>query len=299
MSIKKQNGIIDSEGNSIQFIPPEPEGDTLGGINASDVAQITQNASDVHDLQLQNLLNVNMSTLSKYGITCTNNGDGTYTFNGTATAETRFTIMSTEEFANKMPSGEYKLVGCPQGGDYQNKYCIEIWNATSSKGYRDVGDGIVFLYANGDNIAFHVLVRANTVMNNLVFKPMITRDLTATYNDFKPFNQSLVQGQEITNLNNTLASLPTAPFFVGKVTDSRVVRLPHTLGNWCCGLLVSNVGNFGNIIVHFKFIGSNSANITYIEGNSSCSLAITIQGDELIIQVGSSYTLHSIALIMA
>lgn len=52
-----------------------------------------------------NLLNPTLETSSKNGITCTNNGDGTYTFTGTATAETDFTFSTI-----KLKYGKYKLL---------------------------------------------------------------------------------------------------------------------------------------------------------------------------------------------
>ena len=41
-----------------------------------------------------NLLNPTLATTTLNGVTCTNNGDGTYTVNGTATAEVQFVLCS-------------------------------------------------------------------------------------------------------------------------------------------------------------------------------------------------------------
>lgn len=47
MTIKKSIGIEDKNGDINVFIPPAPEGDDLGGISASDVAQIDSNKTNI------------------------------------------------------------------------------------------------------------------------------------------------------------------------------------------------------------------------------------------------------------
>ena len=44
----------------------------------------------------RNLLNPTLQTTTQNGVTCTNNGDGTYTFNGTATDNVFFNINTNE-----------------------------------------------------------------------------------------------------------------------------------------------------------------------------------------------------------
>lgn len=57
----------------------------------------------------KNLLNATLQTTTVNGVTCTANGDGTYTLNGTATTITTFDI------AQDVSCSSFRLVGCPVG----------------------------------------------------------------------------------------------------------------------------------------------------------------------------------------
>lgn len=129
----------------------------------------------------KNLLRPTLQTTTKNGVTCTNNGDGTYTLNGTASAKTEF-ILSTNVFNAK------RFVGCPSGGS-DSTYRCEV-RKTDNQWLLDTGDGVS--YDNGFNYLKLVIFSGYTC-NNLVFKPMITDDLSATYDDFEPYVKSLKQ----------------------------------------------------------------------------------------------------------
>lgn len=51
----------------------------------------------------KNLLNATLKTITLNGVTCINNGDGTYTLNGTPTVETDFYIYGAFNTANRLP----------------------------------------------------------------------------------------------------------------------------------------------------------------------------------------------------
>ena len=61
-----------------------------------------------------NLLNPTAPTQTINGVTFTNNGDGTYTVNGTASDTIYYQLAN--QFTNLDLSRQYKIVGCPQGG---------------------------------------------------------------------------------------------------------------------------------------------------------------------------------------
>ena len=137
----------------------------------------------------RNLLNPTLATITQNGITCTNNGDGTYTFNGTATTgDTYFDLIPW----SKIAVGKYRIVGCPIGGN-KDGYYIEV-NAPKTNElntyYKDIGNGATFeTYNKADsNIIVRIRINAGTTVSNLVFKPMLTKDLTATYDDFVPYS---------------------------------------------------------------------------------------------------------------
>ena len=119
------------------------------------------------------------------GVTCTKNGDGTYTVNGTATDTCEFRIGTI-----KLSSGIYKTVGCPSGGSsskYRN-YVTNINTGISSEG----GNGDIFtLLEDSNDIRFYIRIERGVTVSNLLFKPMITMDITATYDDFEPYQEHI------------------------------------------------------------------------------------------------------------
>ena len=65
----------------------------------------------------KNLLNPTLQTTTQNGVTCTNNGDGTYTLNGTASSQTTF-VFAQLKASNLFKNGiTYKFCGCPKLGN--------------------------------------------------------------------------------------------------------------------------------------------------------------------------------------
>lgn len=129
----------------------------------------------------KNLLNATLQTTTQNGVTCTNNGDGTYTLNGTVTTITTFDI------AQDVSCSSFRLVGCPVGGAHDVSYELQARTDNLIYGY-DTGDG-KNIKANEN---FFIRIRINTGINcnNLLFKPMIVDASLypdATYDDFEPY----------------------------------------------------------------------------------------------------------------
>lgn len=129
----------------------------------------------------KNLLNATLQTTTRNGVTCTANGDGTYTLNGTTTTTTVFDI------AQDVSCSSFRLAGCPVGGAHDASYELQARTNNLIYGY-DTGDG--------KNIKadenFFIRIRINTGINcnNLLFKPMIVDASLypdATYDDFEPY----------------------------------------------------------------------------------------------------------------
>lgn len=146
----------------------------------------------------KNLLKATLQTTIKNGVTCTANGDGTYTLNGTATKITTFDI------AQDVSCSSFRLVGCPVGGAHDASYELQARNNNLIYGY-DTGDG--------KNIKadknFFIRIRINTGINcnNLLFKPMIVDASLypdATYDDFEPYHKQTV------TLPYTLNAIPVS-----------------------------------------------------------------------------------------
>ena len=126
----------------------------------------------------KNLLNPTLQTTIKNGVTCTANGDGTYTLNGTATAAGVFTLHSNIDF-----TGQMRLCGGTSLVSLQ-------YSNFSNFAYEDKGAGIIIEHFDSvtyPNASFNILIKTDNVYNNALVKPMLTTDLTATYDDFEPY----------------------------------------------------------------------------------------------------------------
>ena len=125
-----------------------------------------------------NLLKPTLQTETQNGVTCTNNGDGTYTLNGTASNWVNFYLPKIY-FEN---GKKYKMIGCVGGsGDtYYLSYAKEPW-------YICVNENGCIIEGAGEEVQIIITCKPNSVLNNIVFKPMITYNLSSTYEDFVPF----------------------------------------------------------------------------------------------------------------
>ena len=133
----------------------------------------------------KNLLNATLQTTTENGATCTNNGDGTYTVNGTVPDGINAYFFIVKSFTVKAGK-KYKLVGCPAGGDMDAKYALfyrDNWRV-------DVGNGSTFTQAEDATDYVSIKICGGFTANNLVFKPMLVDADTypdTSYNDYEPY----------------------------------------------------------------------------------------------------------------
>lgn len=117
------------------------------------------------------------ATTTKDGITWTNNGDGTITVNGTATAFTNILVDTVTPTIIK--SGhKFLMLGCPlsNGNITTSK---EYWMQEGYEFGSDRGVGS-FFSLKGNNINLRIYIQKDYTANNLTFKPQIF-DLTEMY----------------------------------------------------------------------------------------------------------------------
>ena len=125
-----------------------------------------------------NLLNPSFHSLTQNGLTI-NNDNGVYTINGTCSETTVFTLQSNIEIA----SGKYKLTGCPQGGS-TTSFKLDFEYKGNSIG-ADYGNGSIINKTSNDTFKYlRIVVYTGAILNNAVFKPMLTTDLSALYDDY-------------------------------------------------------------------------------------------------------------------
>ena len=165
--------------------------------------EVNQQKNDLDNLAygengVHNLLNTTLQTTTKNGITCTNNGDGTYTFNGTVDsgAYPEFNLgMIT------LDKGEYLFTN--------QDSTIYLWCGTSEGNFdiinRPLIGGTFINIKNKSDIYISLVCSSGETYHNVVIKPMITEDLTATYDDFVPYIPSVkMLAEEVNAQKNDL-----------------------------------------------------------------------------------------------
>ena len=114
--------------------------------------------------------------------------DGAYIVNGTATADTYFSVCNLaiggfEDFGN------FALSGCPAGGSTTSTYYLALY--TGEKWYADIGAGIVGqLNTIGSGARIEITIKAGYTANGLTFRPQLEKGTTATawapYENIRP-----------------------------------------------------------------------------------------------------------------
>lgn len=124
----------------------------------------------------KNLLNPTLQTTTQNGVTCTNNGDGTYTLKGTSTNsdEWNFKVGSATVEKGK----KYKIIG------FENP----TMNARLKADTSNINENESQIFNAADNKEeVYIKFDRNVTFNNEIVKPMLTTNLNATYDDFVPY----------------------------------------------------------------------------------------------------------------
>jgi len=136
---------------------------------------------------------------------------------------TNFYLLGTNATSKiTLPAGTYKLVGCPSGGS-GSKYYIQGFgdhDYTTGIAILDTGDGFIFTLTQENNLYFFISIRNTfTSGGTVTFKPMITTDLNATYDDYVPYAKT---NRELTTIVNDFEvdAIPASTYF-GSITFSK------------------------------------------------------------------------------
>lgn len=185
--------------------------------------ELGETVSDVRKETTVNLLNPTLQTTTLNGVTCTNNGDGTYTLSGTASDN--FSEYITKLF-NLSKDKTYKLIGTPANGSIET-YSITLLSEDFSDYVDDVGNGVTITPKKSSYLA-RLNITKGTTVDNLVFKPMLTTNLDTTYDDFISYtgsNGSLNENvAEIRKDIQTLENYTSTETVIGKWDDYTLCR---------------------------------------------------------------------------
>ena len=143
---------------------------------AEEVGKLNKSLSVIG--KCKNLLNPTLQTNTQNGVTCTANGDGTYTLNGTSTNVDGFKLKIGT--VNLEIGKKYKLIGFENNisSDY---YMKADYNEFSNNG----NNGIFANQVDTENI--YIRFNNGVTFDNVIVKPMLTTNLNATYDDFVPY----------------------------------------------------------------------------------------------------------------
>lgn len=126
-------------------------------------------------------------------ITFTVNTDQTVTVYATNSHAQRSLILADlgQDFYGKT----VVISGCPAGGNFSNGYYLILYKVSGSSTITyDIGNSVTLTIPN-DYCRLAIGVRANAVVNNLVFRPMICTqvdyDISPAYAPYAPTNREL------------------------------------------------------------------------------------------------------------
>ena len=159
----------------------------------------------------KNLLKPTLQTTTQNGVTCTNNGDGTYTLNGTSTKDTDFVLFYNLEKYQHLKNRTVKLVGCPKGGSTTTYRLMLQLQQPPWLSAVDIGEGASVTVDDNDNWVCWVKIYENATVSNLTFKPMLVYDdktPNATYDDFVPYTgDGETLASDVAEIKNDLSDL--------------------------------------------------------------------------------------------
>ncbi|MBQ2743386.1 MAG: hypothetical protein IJF32_11360 [Oscillospiraceae bacterium] len=189
------------------------------------------------------------TTKTVNGITFTDNGDGTVTANGTATADATYAVANY----NLKKGTTYTFSGCPVGGSKTTYYL-------NPRGYSlDVGYGITLTPTYDFKNNVEIVIKSGTTVSNLLFKPQWELGDKAT--KYKPYN-----GQTLTpSADGTVEGMTSVSPYMNVFSDTEGVNIEATY-NKSWGMQTEydrrwdRIQDYGNKTTYTGFFAGSSWN---------------------------------------
>lgn len=160
------------------------------------------------------------TTKTENGITFTDNGDGTVTANGTASADANFYCQSRIYNSFSVDDNDYIFNGCPNDGS-TSKYVLILSKGTPSAWISDVidiGEG-VNITIDSNYIYYCVIkIKSGQTVENLIFKPMLrlAEDTDSEYQPYAKTNKKLTidkaEQKEVDDISNVYGAKNLIPY---------------------------------------------------------------------------------------
>ncbi len=227
----------------------------LGNSAEKPIKQIVIKANTVQNsTKGLNLINCTPETTTINGITMVNNGDGTYTVNGTATNDFDIAVAPYTTKQNIY----YTLSGCPSGGSKTTYYL-------DPRGYEyDTGSGITIRNPNLDfSNHIRIVIKKGVTVNNLLFKPMFNEGQTSQ--PFEPYtggqpSPSPEYPQEVTGVDKILATFKGNKSTLTKSLNHTLLKPLYRLSKNVYDYIDFNKGKIIRNIGVVVFDGSDDEN---------------------------------------
>lgn len=179
--------------------------------------EIGETVSDVRKETTVNIFKPMSQTATQKGITCTNNGDGTYTISGTSTAQVSFYLAVNV----KVPTSCI-LTGCKGGSP--TTYMFGVFDGTNYFEVYEV-DNAKEIPAKTYRYAYICVRSGVTIPENTIITPMITTNLNATYDDFVPYTG------DSGSLNGDVADLRSDVDGIEKEVSTQKINIHYGTGD--------------------------------------------------------------------
>lgn len=132
----------------------------------------------------KNLLKVTFQDKMQDGVTCTNNGDGTYTLNGTATRQTDFSLFGKYDSTVRIPTDIRKTYIIKKSGNSNIQFHVGVANKYTVICATE--DGLI---ENKAGISYFICrILSGATLNNFTIYPQIEEGSVST--DFKPYQET-------------------------------------------------------------------------------------------------------------
>ena len=210
-----------------------------------------------------NLAESHLNASSESGVSYVRNADETITCSNQATANGGLKI--TNNFILK--AGEsYKIVGCPANGS-DTTYKLVLRKSDNTSLGEDKGNGLVYTPSTDTECYLQVRYQSGYTANE-TFKPMVTLDLNATYDDYVPYAMT---NKELTDeiatkqkkLDYSTSEQKTGLTFAGRDVYKKTYVVDSGSFNTTATMNVAFDGTWGDIVsLNAMAMGYKSSDIS-------------------------------------
>lgn len=226
-----------------------------------------------------NLLNPTLrGTVEQNGVTCTYNGDGTYVLNGTVRDADYISFMLLSN-AN-MPYGwnGKKLIGVPN-----NNVAFFIEHNSAPWVGHGANNEIIHDLPKDSDYRCNLFLRAynGASFSNYVVRPMITSNLSATYDDFVPYTGSTGRlNSDVAEIVSKINNIQTVALHVFISEENYTIDLQKLMNCQRGVFIIATATDYYNASHGVWIYGFGSSNQSFITPLSVTN-ATLVNGDDI------------------